>query len=460
MGASQRRCRINRCVAIQADSQGLGVVAQPSFCAPAGAWPPCRWSGRSVAPHIGHASLRPETDRAGRLNARRVGSVASRIYRQQTDGAPMGLRETVERIAAMSRPPANEEAAKIRVLVPILAELGWDVHDHRDTGEVLWEHPVGPGSGAGQKGRADIVLAKTGHGHRLLCLIEAKSPKEDLSKHVDQLMGYAFHEGVDICVLTNGLEWWLYLPREPGPAASRRFAELRLSSSSHQQVADDLEAYMGKANLYGGEAERRAKEALSKLREAERLKTEMPKVWRRMLDEPDQELVDLFARRVHERVRLRPSPEVVTAVLQGKSVDAVPATVPGDPPKGRHPRAQVPRQESPRRGAARTWRRPRAVVLWGNTTEVKSWVGVMVCVAGAVYQRHPHDFLERTKAMAGRKRPFASQDPADLLRAGRISSAEVWVETNLSADDTLKKCKKLLEVFGYSASDLEVLTKE
>ena len=372
----------------------------------------------------------------------------------------MGLRETVERIAAMSRPPANEEAAKIRVLLPILTELGWDVHDHRDSGEVLWEHPIGPGSGAGQKGRADIALAKTGQGHRLVCLIEAKSPKEDLSKHVDQLMGYAFHEGVDICVLTNGLEWWLYLPREPGPAASRRFAELRLGGSPHQQVADELEAYVGKASLQSGEAEGRAKEALSRLRDAERLQTEMPRVWRQMLDEPDQELVDLFTRRVCERTSLWPSPEATAAVLQGKPSDAVPAKWPGGPPGGRASSSPEVSQESPQAAADKARTRPRAVVLWGNTTEVTRWTGVMVCVAEAVYQRHPHDFLERTKAMAGRKRPFASLDPADLTRAGQIASSGVWVETNLSADDTLKKCKKMLEVFGYAASDLEVLIKE
>ena len=62
--------------------------------------------------------------------------------------------------------------------------------------------------------------------------------------------------------------------------------------------------------------------------------------------------------------------------------------------------------------------------------------------------------------MAGRKRPFASLDPADLTRAGQIASSGVWVETNLSADDTLKKCRKMLEVFGYAASDLKVLIKE
>ncbi len=62
--------------------------------------------------------------------------------------------------------------------------------------------------------------------------------------------------------------------------------------------------------------------------------------------------------------------------------------------------------------------------------------------------------------MAGRKRPFVSSDLADLTTAGQIASSGMWVETNLSAEDTLKKCRKMLEVFGYSASDLEVLTKQ
>ena len=372
----------------------------------------------------------------------------------------MGLRETVERIAAMPRPPANEEATKIRVLLPILTELGWDVHDHRDTGEVLWEHPIGPGSGVGQTGRADIALATTGQGQRLVCLIEAKSPQEDLSRHVDQLMGYAFYEGVDVCVLTNGLEWWLYLPREPGPAASRRFAELRLDGLPSQQVVGELEAYLGKASLRNGESERRAKEALSRLREAERLETEMPRVWRQMLEEPDQELVDLFARRVCERTLLRPSLEATAAVLQGKPRDAVPAARSGNPPKGTHPPVQKPSKKPAKEVTPKAYARPRRVVLWGNATEVTRWTGVMVCVAEAVYQRHRHDFLERMKAMAGRKRPFASLASADLTKPRQIASSGVWVETNLSADDTLKKCRKMLEVFGYSASDLDVLIGE
>ncbi len=118
---------------------------------------------------------------------------------------------------------------KLRVLVPILSDLGWDVHDEGNTGEVAFEHPVGSGRGSGRKGRVDIALLSTARRQRVVCLIEAKAPGKDLSDHVDQLISYAFYEGASICVLTDGYTWWLFLPREAGPPTDRRFAELELS---------------------------------------------------------------------------------------------------------------------------------------------------------------------------------------------------------------------------------------
>jgi len=86
-----------------------------------------------------------------------------------------------------------------------LRDLSWDPFGQ----EVLWEHPVG---GKKSKGRADIALRADG---RIWALIEAKAPPANLSDHVEQVLGYAFYEGVDICALSDGLQWWLYLPREP-----------------------------------------------------------------------------------------------------------------------------------------------------------------------------------------------------------------------------------------------------
>ncbi len=129
----------------------------------------------------------------------------------------MSLRDTLERIRS-SPPPSNEETSKFRILAPILAELEWDPAGK----EVLWEYPVG---GKKSGGKADIALTADGS---IRAIVEAKAPGADLKQHIEQVLNYAFYEGVDICVLTDGLTWWLYLPREQGLPPKRRFAVLRL----------------------------------------------------------------------------------------------------------------------------------------------------------------------------------------------------------------------------------------
>jgi len=351
-------------------------------------------------------------------------------------------------------------------MVPILADLGWDVHNREGTGEVLWEHHVGPGTGTGKTGRVDIALARSGSAGRLVCLIEAKSPGQDLVKHVDQLMGYAFHEGVDICVLTDGFTWWLYLPREAGPAESRRFTELKLRDSAPQQVADDFKAFLGRTNLVSGEAEKRAKKVLQARLEVDRIKTEMPRIWQRMLSEPDSELVELLAQRVYDDVGLRPSPEHVAAVLQDRSVlrtSQSPGRKTSGPASGT---TQTGGSGSSSKAVQRSSDRPKgakpaAVVLWDRTTKLKTWTDVLLVVAEAVHERHPHDFLERTATMAGRKRPFTSIGRSELSESPReIASTGIFIEANFSAVDIEKKCRRLLVLFGHPAADLEILMRE
>ena len=44
----------------------------------------------------------------------------------------------------------------------------------------------------------------------------------DLDEHQEQLLRYAFDEGVQLAALTTGLVWWLYLPRADAKCAARR----------------------------------------------------------------------------------------------------------------------------------------------------------------------------------------------------------------------------------------------
>jgi len=232
----------------------------------------------------------------------------------------MSLQERLETIRSASV-PQNEESAKIRIVLPILRNLEWDPDDPE---QVLYEHPVGAKGG----GRVDIALKNS---DRIVVLIEAKAPGADLRSHVGQVLGYAFHEGVDICVLTTGLEWWLYLPRESGPPSERRFAALKVTEDPVEQLLEDFNAFLGKEMLVSGQAERRAKAVRKASLEAAQLNKEIPNIWKGMLREPDDELVELLSKRVYDKVNLRPTRPQVVAALRGSPIPstAVPTELSG-----------------------------------------------------------------------------------------------------------------------------------
>ena len=70
-----------------------------------------------------------------------------------------------------------------------------------------------------------------------LVLIEAKRTGIDLNDHQEQLLRYAFDEGVQMAALTDGLVWWLYLPMASGNWEQRRFGRIDLQEQNPRQAA-------------------------------------------------------------------------------------------------------------------------------------------------------------------------------------------------------------------------------
>ncbi len=368
----------------------------------------------------------------------------------------MSIRETLSKLRAMPV-PTNERATIFQILTPILDSLGWD----RFGSEVLWEYQVGDGRvGIGLQGPEDVVA-----------LIEAKAPSQDLRRHVKQVLGYAFHEGVDICVLTTGLEWWLYLPREAGPPEKRRFAILNIVDDSIEQLASDLETFLGKEALLSGQAKTRAKLVLEAQQLAARLNKELPAIWKAMLAEPDDDLIELVRRRTYEEMNLRPDREQVAAVLLGSPVPTVLATESVVPPSEFQPlepaTEPAPRPIPTATGASRTGSKqlttpakgskPTSMTLWGQRYPLVHWRDVIVRIVEALHQCHGNDF-ERILTVRGRKRPYVSRNPDDLLRAAEVPEIGFYVDVNLSAVQVMKRAADLLGHFGHPASDLEVFT--
>ena len=343
----------------------------------------------------------------------------------------MALRETLETIRSVPD-PKDEENAKFQIIAPILSNLGWDPARQ----EILYEHPVGGKA----KGWVDIALIGP---NRLVALIEAKAPKVNLAGHVEQVLGYAFYEGVDICVLTNGLEWWLYLPREGGPPDERRFTTLLIKKDDIKQLVDTLETFLGKDNLIGGQAKKSAKQVLETKHQATTLNFELPKVWQSMLDEPDSELVELVRQRTYEKVNLRPKAEQVVAVIR---CVLTPSTTP---------------QKKLKPHVSSTSSQPTQPIgfrLWDRHYDIKDWKNALVQTVEELHQRHEQEFINlllelRTKDK--NKNLYASHNPSELRKGMKIPSTDIYLETDLNSCFVLSRIKELIERMGYSSTDLK-----
>ena len=345
----------------------------------------------------------------------------------------MALREKLEQIRSNPR-PTNEEAAKFQILAPILAELGWDPFGL----EILWEHSVGATKGGG---RVDIALKAEGS---IRALIEAKAPGAQLSQHVDQVLMYAYREGVDICVLTDGLQWWLYLPREKGEPEKRRFAVLNVDRDPVEQLCDDLNNFLGREALRSGHAERRAEQVLKALREAQKLEEKMPAIWQRMLDEPDNELVELMGQRVYDKLSLRPEREQIVAAMRKMPI---PARTP-----------ETPRIQEP---APPTASNPTAVVLWGKRHPIRRHSDILMTVAEELYNRHPNRFDETVEPLKFREWQYVSRDRRRVAgKNPRQTPSGYFVNVHMSAERHRRRWTRLLEAFGHSGSDLQLLYED
>ncbi|MGH8015431.1 MAG: type I restriction endonuclease, partial [Candidatus Zixiibacteriota bacterium] len=88
-----------------------------------------------------------------------------------------------------------EENVKIKIVIPLLERLGYNIQKDMD-----FEHHV-------RNTRVDIALL---FNRKPSLLVETKDLDADLDHHINQALNYAYGKGINWVVLTNGLEIRLY----------------------------------------------------------------------------------------------------------------------------------------------------------------------------------------------------------------------------------------------------------
>ena len=359
------------------------------------------------------------------------------------------LEEVREAIANGDARDANEQEAKAWFITPIVEALGW-----RGRSRVRFEYSP-------SQGQMRMDYALRGPDQTTVAVIEAKAPGSDLDRHVTQTLNYAFHEGIPLCALTTGTEWWLYLSLEETSAPRDRFfAKLDLGEDTVEELEDRLQSCLSYEAVIDGSARERAKRMLEDRRNEERILAEVPRAWQRLLEEPDDLLLRLVQDRVDQSIGLRPTHEQVRNVLrrgiqsaaaphpssQQSSADARPAqplTLP-------HP----PRRE--RRAGRRAPTRITGFRLRGEWHQASSSAAMWLGVASAVYARHSSDF-ERAFQLRGITRQYVALTSDHMNAPRQISNSPYFIETNFGAGDSVRRAHELLDLFGYRGDDLEVL---
>lgn len=213
------------------------------------------------------------------------------------------IAQAVEQIKGTVSLMSLDEAATKQVMVlRMLSLAGWNLYD---ISEVSPEYAVG-------SRRVDFALRPNSAN---AVFIEVKRPGESLKGHQQQLLEYCFQEGVRLAVLTNGWNWWLYLPLQAGSWEQRRFLAIDLESQSPDAVGQQFVAYLSKGRVTSGRAVTDAEKLLQEQQRVYVTSEAIVEAWNRIVGTPDEMLVDLISKSTEHICGLKPDPELVREFL-------------------------------------------------------------------------------------------------------------------------------------------------
>jgi hypothetical protein len=356
-----------------------------------------------------------------------------------------GLTDFIEKLKAERwfATSRDEAATKQGVLLPVLSKLGWDTFN---VDEVFPEFGV-------ESRKVDYALRL--HGKEKV-FVEVKKAGEDLEKHQEQLLDYAFKSGVKLAALTNGQSWWLYLPLQEGSWEQRKFYTLDIVERGSGDVAAKLHEFLSRDAVDSGLAVECAETTYLSRQRTKEIKDALPRAWGQILSDPDGILVDLLADTTERLCGYKPDANLVEEFLSGNQAGLSPA-VALVAIANRSPRPSPKRAGD---GVSKGFigRGISGFTFRGESFTVNSWIDMLLALCGSLLRANNHDF-ERVLELEGRKRPYFSKNPNVLRAPRKIDGTDLFVESNLSANSIVRLSQDLVALFGSPESSLVIQAK-
>ena len=96
-------------------------------------------------------------------------------------------------------------------------------------------------------------------------IIEAKKGNQNLETHKEQLYNYVSDIEVKLGVLTNGIEWWFFLPKYRNEWRFKKFCVLDIYNSSPEEVCKKFIKFLNINKVYSPDYAIRSRKCVGKL---------------------------------------------------------------------------------------------------------------------------------------------------------------------------------------------------
>lgn len=342
----------------------------------------------------------------------------------------------------------DEATTKQIIIIRILSLLGWSIFDIND---IKPEYPVDPQN---TNEKVDYALAQNSDN---MVFLEAKAVSVDLETWEERFCYYCYKNNVVLGVLTNGVSWWFYLPREKGSWYERKFFSINLNQQEVDSIATKFIDFLSKENVLSGKSIDNAQKTYESKQKKEIIKKTLPEAWNTLINSEDETFIDLFNDLVEKKSGFRADPQEIVEFLSKIKSQLIISEEPTTPIVRKRVKkiegvpAEVEQKTSAYVRTGYTGKSITSFTFNNKKYAVNSWKNLLRTICEQVYYLHSKDFA-KVLSLKGTKKPYFTLNANELRLPEKIEGTNIYVETNLSANSITSLCEDVLSLFGHKNS--------
>ncbi len=257
--------------------------------------------------------------------------------------------------------------------------------------------------------------------------------------------------------MTNGITWWFYLPLNEGSWEERKFFSIDILQQETSNIASRFIEFLAKENIENGKAIENAEKAYKGQQKQNILKKTLPEAWNKIICEPDELLVELINETTEKLCGHKTNNESIKQfIIRHKRQFLLSGEYQYKNISHTKPKPPVSRESENNKGHY-TGKKPSCFYFRSDRHEVNSWKDLLMAVLEIIYRKHP-GYFEKVLSLKGTKRAYFAYSKKGLTNPKKIVNTGIFAEAHISANDIVKRCYQLLELFGYNENDLTIET--